>query len=158
MSCIPIVFIVGITRICQSAIGMANRTIMESPFYMWSTYFNLSKMVVVVLTNLWLIPQYELIGAALATAFSNILFAIVRVVFIKVRYGFYSYSPRILTIGIVGTLGILAIWWLPKSGFALLDMSIRSLLSVIYFGLVSYLLRLSPEVNGFINKIVFKRK
>lgn len=154
--CIPVVWLIGITRLVQSVIGMANRTILESPNYMVATYFNVGYLVLVIFSNYLLIPQYEIMGAAMATLGSSLVFVIFRVIYVKRALGFITISPKVPIILMIAAAGMGIFQLLPDTEIALIDMSYQTIIFAVFYATVVYIAKLSPDLNATIRNLLAK--
>lgn len=69
-----LVLIIGVARIFDMAAGVNGSIIQFSKWYKYNTYFILIMMVINIVLNIVLINKFQLIGAAIATSFSIIVF------------------------------------------------------------------------------------
>ena len=111
-----------------------------------------------VLTNYLLIPQYGIVGAALASAVSMVLFNLIKFCFIALKYKMSPFSPK--TIYIVGLVLMLVgcNYFLPTLSNAFLDTGYRSILIAIFFSVIAYLIKISPDVNRMINNFLQRKE
>lgn len=151
-----VILIIAFANVIQMSSGVLNQVIFNSEYYRYSTYFILLFAFIIVITNLILIPEYGITGAAIATLISKSIYEFSRIVFVKVRlklnpYQFKTLIPIIIT-------GIL--YWLqsflPEFNNYVIDILIRSGLVSILFGLLIYIFKVSVDINGWINSLMDK--
>jgi len=73
-----LVFILGVGRLFDMASGVNGVIIQYSPWFKMNTVYIILLVVVNVGLNYWLIQKFGLVGAAIATAFSLILFNVLK--------------------------------------------------------------------------------
>ncbi|MCB0395422.1 MAG: polysaccharide biosynthesis C-terminal domain-containing protein, partial [Flavobacteriales bacterium] len=104
-------------------------------------------MIVFAFTsNLIFIPKYQMIGAAVATALSSIMFNILKYLFIWKRFGLQPFDKDT----VIGMVLIIAIYFaakaIPSVDQPILDIAIHSgIIGIAYF-LILYLTRITPEL------------
>ena len=132
--------------------GCINAQIIQfSEKFRWMLYFNVVMAVVVLITNIMLIPVWGVTGAAFATFISVLTLNTARLIFLKMQYGLFPFSANELKILIIGSITFAVQYFLPQWSL-ITDIIIRSgVISVVYF-VMAYLLKTTPELNKFIAK------
>jgi O-antigen/teichoic acid export membrane protein len=124
----------------------------------YSRYFRFNFFAVMVLSvlnitlNILLIPRFQVVGAALATMTSLILFNLLKVLFIYFRMGFHPFSRKTIWVALVGLACYGLIVLLPLTPFLLLNMIIRSVLITAFFGVLTLYLNLSPDISNLVKE------
>lgn len=123
--------------------------------------YHLVFMVVLGISNLvlnyLLIQKYELLGAALATSCSLLIYNLLKYVFIKVKFDLHPFSMATLkTLFLLGSF--LLLWmWVPFFDSSLLNIILKPIFVMILYGGIAIYWKISPDVNNiiftFINKI-----
>ena len=103
-------------------------------------------------TNLLLIPRFGMNGAALATMISIIIFNIGHVTFVWKFYRIQPFSPKDISVAIIGLLAIGVSSLIPTMGHFILDAVIRTLIITAVFGIPIYLSGISPTLNTTIER------
>jgi len=78
-----LIVIIGIAKLVDMTAGVNGVIIQHSPWYRYNTIFVLIMMVINIVLNLILIREYHIIGAAIATAISLIVFNIMKAVLLQ---------------------------------------------------------------------------
>lgn len=149
-----VVFIVGAAKIIDMAFSVNSEIILMSKYYRFSTYSIVILSVLTIALNLILIPIYGINGAAIASLVSIMLFNLLKMVFIKIKYKMIPFSIKNLYLIVI----IGAIWYLnqliPQKSGIYLDILIRStIVTVLFCGLV-VLLRVSEDINMLITRFL----
>ncbi|MCF8461102.1 MAG: oligosaccharide flippase family protein [Flavobacteriales bacterium] len=145
-----VLFFVGLARVMDVGFGINGGIISNSSAYRFDTYGNIVLLIITVVLNLIFIPLYGIVGAAGATAISLTSFNFAKYVFLKVKFGFDPFSWRT---PVTVLLGLLAYWLsclVPEQSNFIVDIVIRSSVVVIVYLPISFVLRLSEDVNEFI--------
>ena len=147
---IYVVFFLGLAQVWDMMTGVNTEIIYYSKYYRFNLYLTLLLAVLTIGGNLIFIRLYGLTGAALATCCSMFLFNIAKLIFIKVKFGFFPFNNRMFPI--IG-FGI-AVWliskWIPATGYPYLDTAIKGTVFSILYGMTVWKLKFSPDINHWV--------
>lgn len=146
------VLMLCVANIIDMASGVNSQIIAMSKDYKLLLWMLLLAAVVNVGLNFLLIPQYGIEGSGVATIISIVVFNLTKFIFLKKKYGFNPFSKTTLYILGLALTVYFAVSFLPRTSLPLANLFLYSGLYVMIFGLLSYKLKLAPELNGFINK------
>ncbi len=149
-----VVVIVGAGKLVDMLFGPSSEIIVYSKYYWFNIILIVILAVVIITANNLLIPKYGIEGAALGAAITMVIFNSVKYVFIWVKMGLQPF-----TFAFTKVLGIGAVAWtasmlLPRMDVVLLDMAVRSLLIGGIFSALVLGLRLSPEANDLVSRVM----
>lgn len=137
----------GLAKLADMCTGVNNYMIYYSRYYRYS----LLSLSVLAAVNIglcfWLIPIIGLTGAALATFFSVVCYNAVSVGMVWRMFRLQPFSIRTLQAVGLALAVFAAIWWLPRTGWPLLDIALRSGFYILLFGGLVLRLRVSPDFN-----------
>jgi len=127
--------------------------------------YNLIFMMVLGVSNLTLnylfINKFGLVGAAIATASSLLLYNIIKLIFIRIRFGIHPFSVSTLKTSFLFGLFLLMFYYLQFDMAPLYNLVIKCALILVIFGSIAYSWNISPDINSmirnFISKINYKR-
>lgn len=151
-----IVYIVGVAKLVDMAFSINGEIILMSKHYRFSTYSIIILAALTVILNFLLIPIYHINGAAYASLIAIILYNLLKMGFLKWKFNLMPFSYKnLLLIAIT-----VSVWYLdkliPQQEFVIMDILIRStFVTVLYCGLI-VLLRISEDINSYLNN--FYRK
>jgi len=150
----PVIALLGLAKVFDMATGINGLIISNSKYYRYSLYFNVSLLVLAVITNFILIPLYGMMGAALATALSVFLLNGTKTFFVKYKFDLQPFTRKtLLAIGVLLLLFVLSNY-LSLHFSHLINIGIRFvLLSGVFLPFI-YVLKLSEEINMIIDGIV----
>ncbi|HCQ30187.1 MAG TPA: hypothetical protein DIU39_07875 [Flavobacteriales bacterium] len=146
-----VILFIALAKLYDASFGINAQIIQFSEKFRWMLYFNVVMAVVVLITNIMLIPVWGVTGAAFATFISVLTLNTARLIFLKMQYGLFPFSANELKILIIGSITFAVQYFLPQWSL-ITDIIIRSgVISVVYF-VMAYLLKTTPELNKFIAK------
>lgn len=147
-----VVFFLGMAQIVDMMTGINNEIIAYSRYYRVTLIFTLTLAVLTIVFNLLFIPLYGLAGAAMATFLSMTIYNFVKLVFIRVKFGIYPFTRRILP-----AIGFAALAWLitrlvPETPSPFIDIVLKGGLFTGLYGFAVIYYEISPELNGWLRK------
>lgn len=136
-------------------IGSVNGSILlATPYFRYNLYFNLILLFITILLNIIFIPNMGIIGAAIATAISLVLFNLMKGIFLHSKLKMQPFHPNtlkgILILGVAFAVG----YFFPRLENAWLDIMIRSLAISLVFFPALIALRVSEDINEMFYKLV----
>lgn len=148
-----IFMLIGLVKLVDMAFSLNGEIIGYSKYYT----FNLITLIVLAIGavsfNLYLIPLYGILGAAIATLAAYLLFNLVKFSFVRWKFGISPFSMKSLT-SIVMVAALLVVNFIFEYlNNPYLDMIIRSSLFISLFVLITYVLGLSDLFNSLCRKI-----
>lgn len=145
-----IVLFIGLTRIVDMATSINNQVIGYSKYFRFNFYAILVMAVLNILFNLWFIPLYGVVGAALATFCSISIYNFFKTTYVWYRFRMIPFSSG--TIWLIGIgLGMLLLFsFIPPFEHPLLGIFVKGSLVTLIFGALVLGLRISPDVNAMV--------
>jgi len=142
-----VVIWVGLAKLLDMAFGPNSEVIVMSRYYWFNMVTLILLAVLVVVSNLYLIPAYGIIGAAYATAISLTLFNLLKWIFVWVTLRIQPFTPSFAIVTFIAVGVTVLNTWLPQASNVIVDMVYRSgVITVVYGGLI-LLTRSSAEVE-----------
>lgn len=146
-----VIFFVGIGYVIDSATGINSILIGTSKYFKYESFFYVLLVGVTILSNIILIPEYGITGAAIAYTISITIFNLFRYLFILYVFKMQPFTIKIPLGIITGILVYYLSVWLIR-GDNLGSTIFRGSFITAVYGAVVYLLNLSPDINQFLNK------
>ena len=129
--------------------GLNNAVLFNSNNYVYGTYLLLLLLVLAVINNLIFIPLWGIEGAAFASAFSVVIYNMIKFLIIKIKFKMQPYDLNALKILLIISITFIIGYVLPSFDFTIFSMIFRSVIvSIIYVSLV-YLFRIVPEFDKY---------
>ncbi len=153
-----VVFFIGLAKLFDMATGINAEIIGTSKYYKFDLLFYIFLSIVGIGTSLLLIPVYGLVGAAVASCISVVLFNTARYLFIAYLFRMQPFSRSTLTVIALGLAVIGLNSLVPDERHPLLNIAFRSAgIAVVFLG-GSLLLNVSEDINGVVKKVITRMK
>lgn len=153
-----LVFVVlGIGKILSTTFKTSGQIILYSPYYKFLFYVTLMLGVLNVILNHFFINYWmveaPLIGVAIATAISLIIYTCCMIIFVKVKYNLNPLHVDMLKVLFIFGVIAFGAYVIPSTTVPLLDIIIRSALFSLVSILAIYHFKVSLDVNKVIDKV-----
>ena len=145
-------FILFIGKIIDIATGLNYVILSTSKKYIWDLYFAVFLIIIAIISNRLLIPLWGINGAALATTICIIILSVLKVLAVKKFFHIQPFTGKVWIVIAIGIVSCLLISLIPMFLHWTLDVIMRCGLILVLFILPIYLLKISNEINSFINK------
>ena len=142
-----VIFFIGISSLIQMASGISNIVIFNSKYYKVHTYFMLILVVLIITTNLIFIPKYGIVGAAMASALSNLVFNLLKFIFLYFKFRMQPFDQKYFIIIIAAGLSYIIGYLLPEIKNYIFDIIIRSAIIALIYGSFILIFKVSDELN-----------
>ncbi|HNL06229.1 MAG TPA: polysaccharide biosynthesis C-terminal domain-containing protein [Chitinophagales bacterium] len=149
-------FWVGLAKLFDLATGNNEEIIAYSSYYTWALSVGIILIIVTIVTNSILIPQYGIVGAAFATSLTIVAYNLTKLIIIYIKFGILPISLK--TLYCVG-IGLFT-WFVSNqlsiivSGNPFIDIIVQSLFILIVYGVLVYYFKISQDVNNIVEKYV----
>jgi O-antigen/teichoic acid export membrane protein len=146
-----VVLFLALVKVFDIATGLNTEIILYSRWFKFATLFIVGSAVIGFLLNLWLIPLYGFIGAAVATTLTTLVYSVVRMTFVWFKFGILPFTFRTVQVAVI-LLVLFGISQLSPSyeRTKLISMGmivLRSTLMCVLFAILVLRLRISEELN-----------
>jgi len=146
-----IVFIIGIARVYDALLGNNNAIMYNSDFYRTLLLMGVALAILTILLNLWLIPKYGLDGAAIASFLAFFIYNTIKLGFVKLKFGIQPITSE--TFKVVFLLMLLSsiFYFISFPFHPLVNIAIKSVLMVLFYGYALFRFKISKDVVGVIS-------
>lgn len=153
-----IVFLIGLTKVLDSLLGNNNSILYNSKYYKSILIFGVGLAVLTIVLNLIFIPKLGLEGAALASFIAILLFNLVKLVFVKLKFGFLPTTAA--TFKVLATLLLIgALFYALNFSFhPIVNIAIKSILILAMYLGILYRFEISEDVSGVLSKWLKRRE
>ncbi len=148
-----VVLFIGLGKLFDMATGVNGSIIITSKHYRFDLFTNLLLILFTISTNLILIPDYGINGAAIATMLSIFLYNLIKFVFVWVKFSMQPFSREYIWLLLFTTLSVLFVSALPDFSLITNLISTFIILASTYI-LPVWWLDLSPDLNRFASQIL----
>ncbi len=126
---------------------MSNPIIATSVQYKVLTYLIFLTFSVSVIFSFLLIPQFGIVGAAIATSITYIISSTAKLVFIKIKFGMLPYGKKHLTVLFIGIAAVILGNVLPSSENWVITFVFKSSIISMLFMAFVWKLNVSNDIN-----------
>jgi len=147
-------FIIGISRIVDSSFSINGGVLLTSKYYKIDLLFQIILVITSISLNLWLIPLFNLEGAALATLIALLIYNMSKWIFLLTKFKFTTFSRSTIT-ALALIIGFLIISYYNPLKFQYWLNAFVSIiaLSVVYL-ITIYWGNLSKEIKESLNRMI----
>jgi O-antigen/teichoic acid export membrane protein len=145
-----IVLLLGIAKLIDMTTGVNSQIIAYSKHYRFNLYVVLLLGAFTILLNYWLIPDYGLAGAAMATLLSLSLYNLLKYVFIWWQFRMQAFSWATLQVLAVGLFAGGVASLLPATPWILLNLLLIGMTFSLLFWVPILYWRLSPDLSTWL--------
>tara|TARA_Y100001978_G_scaffold153261_1_gene138544 strand:- start:128 stop:1156 length:1029 start_codon:yes stop_codon:yes gene_type:complete len=152
-----VVYIIGISKLIIMSFSYNSELISLSKYYRFTVITILFLALLTIILNLLLIPLYGMEGAALASLISITIFNIIKFLYIKIKMKISPFSIDTLKIILIGIFIYYFSSFIPQFENNFLDIILKSTVTMSFYIITLYSLKISPAFNEIIKKIIGKR-
>jgi O-antigen/teichoic acid export membrane protein len=148
-----VVFFLGLAKLFHVASGINGGIIMTSRYYLFGTYITISLIFITLFTNWIFIPIYGIVGAALATAISLLLFNLVSFLFLLVKLKMQPFTIKTFFTVIIGFLAFFLTGLLPEIGSPIFNVILQSIVVFCVYVPLIVVFKISEDINALAYKV-----
>lgn len=155
----------AISKLFDMLTSINNFILVYSKHYRMNLVFVVFLGISNILLNIYLIPIYGMEGAAIASLISLVSFNFLKLFWIALKLKIHPFSLDTLKVLAVGGISFAILFFIPEGkyvGNAYLNLGLKGIIIVgtvgITFALPIYILNISQEINGLVNKALTKLK
>ena len=130
--------------------GVNTAIIFNSRKYLYGTILLFVLMILAVVLNLWLIPLYGIVGAAIATGMLSVVYNVTKFLIILVHLKMQPYNISSLKIISVIGISFLLAYFLPSLNNPIFSIVLKGTVITVIYGGLTYLLKIVPEFHKYI--------
>ena len=145
-----VVYIVGLSRLVIMAFSYNSELISLSKYYRFTVITIIALAILTITLNIFLIPDYGMIGAAYASLISLVFFNLIKYSFIKIKMKITPFSINSIKTILLGVFVYFAVLSIPDNDIIIVDILIKTIISSFIFVISVYALKISPELNKLI--------
>lgn len=146
-----VIFYIGIANVINMAGGVSGSIIANSKYYYFNAIFISVFLVIIVISNYYLIPTLGIKGAALASALSTLIFNLIKFLFIREKFGFQPYNYKYLVLMLFSLLIIGIVNLIPDIKNLYISLVVISGISTVLFISLVYFTKISRDFNRMID-------
>ncbi len=120
-----VIFFIGLARLIDMITGVNGVIVAVSKIYRYTAFIGIGLVVLTIGTNLWLIPRFGIVGAALATAIAMLVYNTIRIILVWVKLGMQPFSWKTAVSVLVVSASAWICSYFPSAGHDFLDILIK---------------------------------
>ena len=153
-----VVFLIGLSKFYDLILGNNNAIILNTKYYKTVLAFGFLLVFMMIGLNMLLIPIYGIVGAALATLLSVIIYNTIKLFFVVKMMNLYPFTVHTLqSFGIIIVSFLLFYFW-DFPFFPIINIVLKSLLITGFYIFTNYKLQVSDEFNKVVSSLLKKVK
>lgn len=149
-----VVFLIGLAKLFDNLLGNNNAILFNSDYYRMVLVQGVFLAIISVLLNMWFIPKYGINGAAYATFVSVVLYNIIKIGFVYLKFNMLPFTKATAkTFILVCALGMLFYYW-DFPFHPIVNIGLKSILISLCYGTVVYVFNLSEDITKILNDLL----
>ncbi len=148
-----VVLFISLAFLLQAVFSVGGAIIQYGKYYRQFTLIILILILSIIGFNMYLLPLYGILGAALASFFSFAIFVVIEFIYVKIKFQMQPFKLQHLVILLYGGFAYGVSLLLPQLESVFLDIFIRSIIICICFIIPVLLSGFSPESIDLLEKI-----
>ena len=149
-----VIFFIGLGSLIDMTTGANSSILGSSPHYKVQSFFLIVLVILLILTNLLLIPTFGITGAAIGGAVSLSILNLLRFLYLWYKYNLQPFNLKFIFVAVIGISAYLVSALLPVLPNFIADIIVRSSILTVLFCLPVYLLKLSPDINDKADEVL----
>ncbi|MFO7890030.1 MAG: polysaccharide biosynthesis C-terminal domain-containing protein, partial [bacterium] len=148
-----VIIFFGLANLIRVSAGVCMTVLTTSSRYRYMTYLMISQIVLVISSNIVLIPTIGIGGAAVAFFITTLIYISMNILLLKRFFGFWPFRKKHLVIIVLSLMICVAGYMLPEM-VLVTDIIIRSLFIIILFAASLLLFNISEDVNNLYSDLL----
>jgi O-antigen/teichoic acid export membrane protein len=151
---IYVILFIGLANLSDLFLGVSPHIILNSKHYRWLSYLLFVFAILLVVTNILLIPRYGITGAALASLISKYIYNSLKFLFLYKKFHFQPFNYKHLEIILFAAISWYLSTFIPVLSHFLIDLVVRSLFISMVFLVPIYLFKVSEDINQKVKQLI----
>jgi O-antigen/teichoic acid export membrane protein len=153
-----VILFIGLANLLDILLGVNTQIITNSKYYRYVAYFLIFFALLLVLSNLLLIPAYGIVGAAIASLISKFIYNLIKFIFVYQKFKLQPFTQKHIYIILITSAAYYISTLMPPLSNFIIDILIRSGLIFILFVIPVYFLNISEDINDKVNQVMLRLK
>ncbi len=142
-----VILFIGLANLSDLFMGVSAHVILNSKYFRWLSYLLFVFALLLIVTNLILIPKFGITGAALASLISKYIYNSLKFIFLYKKFKFQPFSFKHLEIIAFAFAAWYLSTFLPVLPHFIVDLAVRSLFIGTVFLVPVYYFKVSEDIN-----------
>jgi len=149
-----VVFLIGLAKIYDALLGNNNAILYNSEYYKTVMLMGVFLAICTILFNMWLIPNYGLIGAAYATFLALSIYNTIKIFFVKIKFNMQPFTIEITKVLLLLLILGGTFYFLQLPFHPILNIVVKSVSLMILYISIIYKFKISEDVYGILSKYI----
>ncbi len=156
-----VILLIMLSQLVEMGFGVNTEIISASKHYWYNSVSSLFLIIVMVALNFLFIPIYGIMGAAMATLISKLIFNFGKFLFLYLKEGLQPFTAQNIKAVIILLAGYVIIELLPGIILnshiyieSVLNIAYKSLIGFVFVASAIYIVKVSDDVNSFADQLV----
>jgi O-antigen/teichoic acid export membrane protein len=145
-----VILFIGLAKVFDALTGINAIILGNSKFYYYTLFFIFFLAIITFAVNFYFIPIWGIVGSALATCISVVLYNLILVIFVKWKIGVQPFTKDTFTALILLGLTYSCSLIIPNLSDPIINIFIRSLIISTVFIFTIYRFNVSDDINNVI--------
>lgn len=151
-----VIIFIGLANLIEMATSVSQTIITNSKDYKVIAWLMLLFIVLLIITNLIMIPEYGIVGAAIASVFSRFVYNFISWFFVYKKYGLQPFNSKYILLLLIAAFSYFVAAMIPVFDWFVWDILVRSATITLLFGLFVYIFKISEDMNETADNILKK--
>ena len=148
-----IILVIGFAKLFDMATGINGGIILNSKYFRFNLYVNIFLVILAISANYILIPIYGILGAAIATTLSIVVYNTIKLVFVWVKFSMQPFEWNTPVVIAIAAACLILSFQIPYLVNLFVDVIVRSLsITIVFIGTI-LLFGLSEDVKSLVREI-----
>ena len=153
-----VVLLISLAKLVDNLMGNNNAILYNSDYYRLVLVLGVILVIVAISLNLIFIPKLGINGAAIATFLASVVYAFSKIFVVFKKFKMHPFSKETLVLtGILSVMGVSFFFW-NFSIHPIVAIGLKSILLSLIYLVIVYKLKVSGEINNWINLYLLRRK
>ena len=144
----------GLAKLYDAMLGNNNSILYNSDYYRAILTLGIILAVLTILLNLWLIPEFGLNGAAIASFSAFFIYNTLKLVYVKAKFGMVPFTWETVKVTVLLVMIGAGLYFVNFPFHPIIAISVKSLLiMLVYIGII-YRFKISQDVFGVLTRFL----
>tara|TARA_B110000285_G_scaffold155122_1_gene173069 strand:+ start:5413 stop:6906 length:1494 start_codon:yes stop_codon:yes gene_type:complete len=153
-----VVLFLGLGKMIVVISGAASSIIVGSKHYLYIMYGMILLAIITFSLNLFFIPIYGVVGAAIATFIALIIYYSLAFILLKIKFNLAPFSYKTFVLVVIITVSLLFANYVDFGLSPLLEIIVMGMIISSFYVVMAYLFKISEDINGTIDTTLRKIK
>jgi O-antigen/teichoic acid export membrane protein len=151
-----IVFWIGLAKVYDSLLGNNNSILYNSNYYRSILFFGVLLAVLAIIFNLWLIPNFGIDGAAIASFSAFFIYNTLKLVYVWVKFKMLPFTHETFKVFLLLIVTSIIFSLFSFTFHPIISIALKSTMMILVYVGILYRFKISEDIHGFLSRY-FKR-